>query len=564
MKRQSPLRGWLLMSTAIVLLVVLPLWLFVTLMGVSLAPSVSSGTIGVIDLSTYLNNTGVQSTDAPSPDFDGLYHGYLASALAVRGFVPGRAITVRGLAFKWAQPGALGHDNVVVTTQTITLPTPLSGPTLGILGAADGSLAAGKGRITYSDGSTQTFSLVQSDWTLNRGAAVVSTIDRVAAALPCAAPHICPSPRDYVFYQGIALKSGTPIASISLSGAVSGGRLHIFALSVGRSDEGHTSTDPEAIPGRGQWWGVNLSGAEFQDHAEPGTYGMDYAFPTAQEIAYFTGKGLRVLRVPVRWERLQDGLDGPLNLANVARLDSVVAVAAAHHAQVIVDLHNYGRYVLNGVSYPVGSPQVPQAALADLWRKLAAHYAGHAGIYGYDLMNEPSEPTWRQDAQAAVDAIRRVDRATIILVEGDTVGQPPRFTVTDPASHLLYSIHDYFDRANSGFYTPGESYDTDAVYPAIGVDRAQDVIAWLHAHHARAFYGEYGVPNTDPRWLTVLDLFLRYLSAHSDVIAGGTYWSAGPRWGAYPLSVEPSELDSPARRDKEQMRVLVRYPTTAR
>ncbi len=547
-----------------VLLVVLPLWLFVTVMGVSLAPSVLPGTIGVIDLSAYLNNTGVQSPATPSPDFDGLYHGYLASALAARGFVPGRAVTVRGLAFKWTQPGASGHDNIVAAAQTITLPTPLSGPTLGILGAADGGLAAGNGRITYNDGSTQTFTLVQSDWTLNRGAAVVSTMDGVAAVLPCASPRTCASPHAYVFYQGIALKSGTPVASIALSGATSGGRLHIFALSIGRSDDGRMATDPTAIPGHGQWWGVNLSGAEFQDRAEPGTYGVDYAFPTAQEITYFTGKGLRVLRIPVRWERLQDGLDGPLNLTNVARLDSVVAVAAAHHAQVIVDVHNYGRYVLNGTSYPVGSPQVPQAALADLWRRLAAHYAGHAGIYGYDLMNEPSEPTWRQDAQAAVDAIRRVDRTTTILVEGDTVGQPPSFTVTDPAARLLYSIHDYFDRASSGFYKPGESYDTDAVYPAIGVDRAQDVIVWLHAHHARAFYGEYGVPNTDPRWLTVLDLFLRYLSAHSDVIAGGTYWSAGPRWGEYPLSVEPSGLDGSMRRDREQMRVLVRYPTTAR
>jgi len=38
------------------------------------------------------------------------------------------------------------------------------------------------------------------------------------------------------------------------------------------------------------------------------------------------------------------------------------------------------------------------------------------------------------------------------------------------------------------------------------------------------FIGEYGVPDSDPRWLTVLDTFLAYLDANG---VGGTYWAGG-------------------------------------
>ncbi len=564
MRRRNLLPGWILTGTAAVLLIVLPLWLADAFIGAVFAPPAVRPVSGMIDLSSALNNASTRSAPTVAPDFDRQHHGYLNTELVAHSFVRGRVVTVNGLVFRWPHPNPSGYDNVVAAGQALTLSVPLMGATLGVLGAADGGLATGNGMIKYSDGSTQTFTLVQSDWTLSGGAAVVSTMDRVAARVACGAAPACAVPRAYIFYQGIALKRASPISSIILPRTSSSERLHVFALSVGRAINGSNPPVPAPAPPRGQWWGINLSGAEFGDHAEPGVYGLDYTFPTRQEVGYFSHKGLRTLRIPVRWERLQDGLKGPLDPANLTRLDGLVAAAAANGAKVIIDVHNYGRYVRNGTSYLVGSPQVPQAALVDLWSKLAAHYAGRPGVFGYDLMNEPSAPTWPQDAQAVIDGIRRVDRTSQIIVEGDVVGQPPNFVVTDPAARLLYSIHEYFDRISNGFYGAGASYDAGAVYPTIGVDRAQNVVAWLRAHHARAFYGEYGVPKTDPRWLTVLNLFLRYLSAHSNVIAGGTYWSAGPRWGGYSLSVEPSGLGRAAPTDAIQMQVLRHYPTTAR
>ncbi|MCS6800890.1 MAG: Ig-like domain-containing protein, partial [Dehalococcoidia bacterium] len=63
-------------------------------------------------------------------------------------------------------------------------------------------------------------------------------------------------------------------------------------------------------------YGVNLTGAEYTPSSLPGVLGRDYVYPYSgvrtslypggyQGAAYFAAKGLRLLRVPVRWERLQ-------------------------------------------------------------------------------------------------------------------------------------------------------------------------------------------------------------------------------------------------------------------
>jgi len=67
--------------------------------------------------------------------------------------------------------------------------------------------------------------------------------------------------------------------------------------------------------------------------------------------------------------------------------------------------------------------------------------------------------------------------------------------------------------------------------------------------------GEFGVPGNDPRWLTMLDQAMDYMKSRN---MSGTYWAAGPWWGSYPLSVEPTNIDNnPV--DKPQMAILSKY-----
>jgi endoglucanase len=157
-------------------------------------------------------------------------------------------------------------------------------------------------------------------------------------------------------------------------------------------------------------------------------------------------------------------------------------------------------------------------------------------------MNEPynmgGPEAWPTAAQAAVDAIRSVDRDVSILVEGTQWASAywwpwdnGNLRIKDPANKLLYEAHLYFDNDGSGRYL--KSYVGEGAYPNVGIDRVQPFLTWLRQNNARGLIGEFGVPNNDPRWLVVLDKFLTYLRA-----AGipGTYWNytfrsaSGPLW----------------------------------
>ena len=176
-------------------------------------------------------------------------------------------------------------------------------------------------------------------------------------------------------------------------------------------------------------FGVNLSGGEFGSTL-PGTYGVDYLYPgidaqgfnNAWELDYFHSKGLNLIRLPLQWERLQHDLYGPLSTFDLGLIDQVLANAAARGMTVIIGPHNFARRTIGGTDYVIGSAQVPYAAFTDFWQKMAAHFAGHAGLYGYSLDNEPHDTggLWVDGgAQAGINGVRMADMAAPILVPGE-------------------------------------------------------------------------------------------------------------------------------------------------
>lgn len=60
-----------------------------------------------------------------------------------------------------------------------------------------------------------------------------------------------------------------------------------------------------------EYFGVNMSGAEF-GNVYPGVDGTHYGYPTKKDLEYFKEKGLRMIRFPFRWERIQSEMNGPL------------------------------------------------------------------------------------------------------------------------------------------------------------------------------------------------------------------------------------------------------------
>ncbi len=356
--------------------------------------------------------------------------------------------------------------------------------------------------------------------------------------------------------------------------------LCLALLGIGLSGPGR-STIAVASPNLGaaphtapcQQFGVNLSGGEFGSTL-PGTYGTDYIYPgidaegfnNAWELDYFHSKGLNLIRVPIQWERLQHDLNGPLSTFDLGLLDQLIANAASHGMSVILGPHNFARRTINGTDYLIGSPQVPYSDFTDFWHKMAAHFAGQAGIYAYALDNEPHDTggLWvTAGAQAGVDGVRMADMQTPILIPGDgwsgawtwlESGNDALKTLNDPANKLIFEAHQYFDGDGGGDYA--QTYDQQGAYPNIGVDRLQEFVTWLHTNNLKGVVDEYGVPDTDSRWLTVLSNALTYLEQNSDVILGGDDWSAGPWWDSgYPLSVEPTG-NWPNVTDRPQMTVL--------
>src|SRR5215471_7161474 len=90
--------------------------------------------------------------------------------------------------------------------------------------------------------------------------------------------------------------------------------------------------------------GVNVCGAEFGETHLPGTQGRDYTFNSEATFRYFAEKGLGLIRLPLQWERLQHTPGGPLDAAYLAGVESNVAWAKAHGAEIILEVHNFARY----------------------------------------------------------------------------------------------------------------------------------------------------------------------------------------------------------------------------
>lgn len=305
-----------------------------------------------------------------------------------------------------------------------------------------------------------------------------------------------------------------------------------------------------------QPFGVNLAGAEFG--AVPG---IDYSYPTIAELDYFKSKGLKLFRLPFKWERIQPTLNGSLDATELAKMKSFVDAARDRELWVILDMHNYGRRTYSGDTTIIGSPSLTIAHAGDAWAKLASEFKDYDNIYAYGIMNEPNgmlpSTPWFNIAQGIINQIRAVDISTAIMVGGDDWSSASKWPVAsdnlknlvDVSDNLIYEAHVYFDKKSGGSYE--ETYEQEEATHNIGVVRVAPFVRWLKANNKKGFVGEYGVPNNDSRWLITLDNMLNFLKENG---VNGTYWAAGPRWNSYFLSVEPQNGN-----DRVQMSVLQNY-----
>jgi endoglucanase len=317
--------------------------------------------------------------------------------------------------------------------------------------------------------------------------------------------------------------------------------------------------------------GVNLSGGEFGQQHLPGTFGTDYTYPTCEEVEYFIHKGMNTFRLPVRWERLQRSLKGPLDGGEIGRIRHFVDAATARGARVILEPHNFAGYGWTGdaasqpESHVIGGSGVPVDALADFWGKVAKEVKrfDHPERVVFGLMNEPERirtTTWFDAAERALLAIRAEGASNLVLVPGvrwtgahdwsQTPRDPGNFdpgeSSASGASAMLhrlrlakrhfepiaFEVHEYVDSDFSG------TRDGDCSNKSTG--HFEDFRHWLIDNGARGFVGEFAVPRN---CAYVASEFAAYFEKHAEQFEGWTYWGGGPWWPkSYFLSIDPGNL----------------------
>jgi endoglucanase len=310
------------------------------------------------------------------------------------------------------------------------------------------------------------------------------------------------------------------------------------------------------------WWrGVNLAGADFAPDALPGILGYNYQFPNQTEVDYFAHKGMNIVRLPVLWERVQPRLNGEFNAAEIGRVDDFIRQTTAKGLQVILDPHNYARYR----SELIGSQAVPNAAFADLWRRLSLRYKSNNHVI-LGLMNEPHNmPTsqWVSAANAAIAAIRGAGAGNLILVPGnrwtgawswnqaDEFGESnaqAMLKIKDPNNWLWFEAHQYLDRYSSGTEEACTSV-------TIGSERLKAFTDWLRANGKKGFLGEFS-SGQNIQCDRALNNMVAYMENNGDVWRGWTYWAAGPYWPVG-TSLEPANG-----KDARQIPILQPYLPT--
>jgi predicted alpha-1,2-mannosidase len=212
-----------------------PIVFHLTADGVALPPVTL--TLAVLvpgDLSPYYDNTGVSDDTSPgSGNLDGLDNSYSYQALSTAGITPGVAITSGGLSYTWPDVAAGKPDNIVADGQTVQLAPAAAATTLGILGSASYGPSQGTATITYTDGSTQAFTLAYSDWTLAGG---LLPGDAEVAQMPYRNSPAGPgNSATYLFTTAVPLQAGKTIASVTLPASVNQGEIHVFAITTGNA-----------------------------------------------------------------------------------------------------------------------------------------------------------------------------------------------------------------------------------------------------------------------------------------------------------------------------------------
>jgi len=187
-------------------------------------------------------------------------------------------------------------------------------------------------------------------------------------------------------------------------------------------------------------------------------------FFAEEDAVFLASLGVNCVRLPINQRHFESDL-APFEWlsSGFERLERAVAMLGAHGIYSVIDLHavpgaqNQHWHSDNPTHVAAfwRHPHFMERATA-LWVELASRFAGERWVAGYNLLNEPGDPTgeavgpWHD---RTVAAIREVDRDHILFLDGNKYSTD--FTAFgEPYANAIYACHDYA-RAGMAF---GDGY----------------------------------------------------------------------------------------------------------
>ena len=193
----------------------------------------AASTTTYANLAASYNDVGITADTNTAPgNFDGGNASFSETALTNAGAGPGASVTASGVTFTFPNVAGGVADNTVAEGQRIALSGSKS--TLGFLVSASYGPASGTGTVTYTDGSTQSFTLTSPDWfstTPPSGGALA-----VSSAYQNRQGNTTYAGSGNIFSETVSLNSAKQLASVTLppGSALAAGTaaLHVFALAA--------------------------------------------------------------------------------------------------------------------------------------------------------------------------------------------------------------------------------------------------------------------------------------------------------------------------------------------
>jgi aryl-phospho-beta-D-glucosidase BglC (GH1 family) len=223
---------------------------------------------------------------------------------------------------------------------------------------------------------------------------------------------------------------------------------------------------------------------------------------TEPDAEYIHSLGLNLVRIPVNYHHFEDDMNpGVIKEEAFQYLDRVIELCAKYQIYTIIDLHalpgSQNQHWHSDNPTHVASFWVHkdfQDRALHLWEVMAERYKNQPWVAGYDLINEPADPTGEKVFPYYIrlrDAVRKIDPRHILFLEGDRYATDfSKFT--EIWDNVVYTNHDY---ATPGFnysgdypgYTRGRYFDRDTLESDF-LRKSE----FMLSHHVPIWVGEFG------------------------------------------------------------------------